>query len=778
MAQNPPPVQVVIAAEDRTRAAIESAKAGLEGLQGSVGNLKAVFAGLAASLAGLTVVGQFKSFVEAAANMDDLAEKTGASVEKLSALAGVAKISGVSLDTVESALVRLAKGLAGADEESKGAGNALAALGLKAEELKKLDTADALKIVADRLAEYKDGAGKTALAIDLLGKSGAQALPYLKDLAETQNLQARLTAEQAAQAENLEKNLKRLQASTSGAWKEFSAAILPVVDSFVKALLQAQNETSGLRDSVKKLSQDGTILEWAENAAVAVAYLVDSVKLVINTFNVLKETMPALAAGVERMATNFGLAFDRRTDPAIKALIQARGLRKELEAEERAGAATAKLLSESSFADRVRAQFEMQRNVAAGLAAGADLGGRPGKKALDYSSNVDKDKDALKEVLGYVEQIREQLVGATEGEFERMREKASAVFAKIDWGKLSPGNKDRFAGLFAQVTEDIDTLEERARAAQWGKALAEQAKIAQDAVDRADESFAQFNEAMSRQAQDMEFEISLVGKLASERQKLAAIRKIDLDAQRAQAAIPEGAANRDERIADISARAAEAKARVSELSDTLREKGRDGWVGLTSAAADYFDRVTNDAENMRTLLTDAFRGIEDAFVKFATTGKLSFKDLANSIVADLARIAVRQNITGPLAEGLKGATGSGGLGGLFGSLLDNILNRGGVAGQGNGPGGVWSGLDSLDLPSFAVGTDYVPRDMIARIHQGERIVPASENRAGASGVTIVQHISIDSRSDQASIRQAMAAAKEQAKAEILDSMNRGGAFAR
>jgi hypothetical protein len=31
------------------------------------------------------------------------------------------------------------------------------------------------------------------------------------------------------------------------------------------------------------------------------------------------------------------------------------------------------------------------------------------------------------------------------------------------------------------------------------------------------------------------------------------------------------------------------------------------------------------------------------------------------------------------------------------------------------------------LPAFARGTNYVPEDMVAQIHQGERIVPAADN---------------------------------------------------
>jgi len=204
------------------------------------------FSGVSRTIATLGAVGAGGGFVAFAkeivsgiAALDDLSEKTGASVEELSKIEQVVRIGGQSMEVAETAMIRLTKALAGGDEEAKGAGKALAALNLSAEELRKQDTAIALKRVAEALNQYEDGAGKTALVLDLLGKSGAQALPFLKDLATEQGIAVRVTAEQAAQAEALQKSLARLGNEIRGVAQGYGTQLIPALADWIAANREA-----------------------------------------------------------------------------------------------------------------------------------------------------------------------------------------------------------------------------------------------------------------------------------------------------------------------------------------------------------------------------------------------------------------------------------------------------------------------------------------------------------------------------------------------------------
>ncbi|MDE0335679.1 MAG: tape measure protein [Defluviicoccus sp.] len=109
--------------------------------------------------------------------------------------------------------------------------------------------------------------------------------------------------------------------------------------------------------------------------------------------------------------------------------------------------------------------------------------------------------------------------------------------------------------------------------------------------------------------------------------------------------------------------------------------------GAVRALRDYSDEATDAAAYVEQAVTGGLRNMEDALVQFATTGKLSFKGLVDSIVADLARIAVRQAITGPLFSALGAALGGGAGGGFVGGSFSfgsapAAFHGGGIAGRG------------------------------------------------------------------------------------------------
>lgn len=109
------------------------------------------------------------------------------------------------------------------------------------------------------------------------------------------------------------------------------------------------------------------------------------------------------------------------------------------------------------------------------------------------------------------------------------------------------------------------------------------------------------------------------------------------------------------------------------------QNSREAWAGAYRATQEYFSEATNLAQGFENLTTNAFSSMEDAIVAFASTGKLSFSDMVNSMISDLIRLTVRANITGPLA----GALGSG-LSSLFNfggstataSVMENSISSG------------------------------------------------------------------------------------------------------
>ena len=109
--------------------------------------------------------------------MKEMAERTGSSVENLSGLSTIAKIGGRDFDAVEASIQKMNKALHGSDDEAKGAGHALAALGLDIKDLKQMDPAAAFMAIAKAQENFSDSGGKSAAMMAILGKTGAAQIP-------------------------------------------------------------------------------------------------------------------------------------------------------------------------------------------------------------------------------------------------------------------------------------------------------------------------------------------------------------------------------------------------------------------------------------------------------------------------------------------------------------------------------------------------------------------------------------------------------------------------
>lgn len=136
---------------------------------------------------------------------------------------------------------------------------------------------------------------------------------------------------------------------------------------------------------------------------------------------------------------------------------------------------------------------------------------------------------------------------------------------------------------------------------------------------------------------------------------------------------------------------------------------------------------------LKNAFSSIFGSLEDALVGFVTTGKLDFKSLINSIIADLARMVIRMLIIKPLM---------GFFGGFFGGAFG--FSGGGSVGNAFGlPGLAGGGLVSDDpaVPQrFAIGGRVsgpgtgVSDSVSALLSRDEFVVNAAASRPNMAGL--------------------------------------------
>jgi lambda family phage tail tape measure protein len=166
-----------------------------------------------------------------------------------------------------------------------------------------------------------------------------------------------------------------------------------------------------------------------------------------------------------------------------------------------------------------------------------------------------------------------------------------------------------------------------------------------------------------------------------------------------------------------------AKARQSydDYYASITQKQGDWLNGANEAFSNYIDAAGNVALQTEGLFVNAFRGMEDAMFDFVMTGKLSFRDLAQSIIADIIRIQARQAIAG-LAGSIFGAAGAGAAGAAAGGAL---------------PGPSMSAAGGFDIPAgINPVTQLHAREMVLPEKYADVIRDLAAGQSGAGGMQV------------------------------------------
>ena len=243
--------QLIIDGKNKAGAAFRQADAQLSRL-----GVSAKKAG--AFIAGALSIGALSSFVKTSIDAADAARKSaqavGLATEEYTALTYAAKLAGVGSSELDAGLSKLNRTIDAAANGGATQIQAFDRLGISvvaaSGQIKSSD--QVLAEVADRFQQMPDGVEKSALAMELFGRSGTKLIPMLNGGAaglealrkEAEALGLVISDKQAAQAEVFNDNITRLGQATTGAGNKISADLLPSLVELTELFVDINKEGS------------------------------------------------------------------------------------------------------------------------------------------------------------------------------------------------------------------------------------------------------------------------------------------------------------------------------------------------------------------------------------------------------------------------------------------------------------------------------------------------------------------------------------------------------
>jgi len=216
----------------------------VEGAANRLTSRMGLLGGALGALAPVATVGGLAALVgktiEAGDKFNDLSQRTGVSVESLAKFNKAAATSGTDIDAVAKSLGRLSKGLYETATTGKGAtAAALNTLGISAKDAAgNLKSADQVTLeIANKFKAMPDGVEKTALAVQLFGKAGAEMIPMLNEGGKAiESLSVKMTTAFAQKADEYNDKLATLGGKVGGLAAGITVALLPALDAVATVL--------------------------------------------------------------------------------------------------------------------------------------------------------------------------------------------------------------------------------------------------------------------------------------------------------------------------------------------------------------------------------------------------------------------------------------------------------------------------------------------------------------------------------------------------------------
>ena len=249
--------QLLITAVDETRSAFASIKRNLGDLGNAARSLNGLLGGLGVAVSAAGLASMVKSSLDSADSLSKLSQRVGITVESLSTLIPAADLSGVSAEKFEGGLRKLATRMLEAATGSEEAARSFAAIGVavRNQDGTLRATDQVLLDLADRFKAMPDGAEKTALAVELFGKSGADLIPFLNQgregvgalTAELAALGVQIGGDTAAQAEVFNDSLAKVRLAISSIGNRILEAFLPAMNDLANGMVDSAKQGGSLR---------------------------------------------------------------------------------------------------------------------------------------------------------------------------------------------------------------------------------------------------------------------------------------------------------------------------------------------------------------------------------------------------------------------------------------------------------------------------------------------------------------------------------------------------